>query len=93
LEEKIFQTKYKKNLKEWIDLDPVFSRLKALGINAVRIPIPVEALIPHTGGKIDYSDEYHMMIMCYQDAIPYLHKVYEMASKYRIAVYLAITLP
>ena len=61
-----------------------------MGINAVRIPIPIEAILPTGAGKKYPDEKYGFMIKCYKNAMAHLKTVYEMGSKYRIAVYVTI---
>ena len=55
-----FQKKYKNHINDWIDLHETFSKLKTLGINVVRIPVPVEAILP----RRFYDDDYDFMKLC-----------------------------
>jgi hypothetical protein len=46
LGEKTFRLRYKNNLVDWLNADEVFPKLKELGINAVKIPIPEDIMLP-----------------------------------------------
>lgn len=76
-----FQKHYSKNLRNFINLEKTFPTLKALGINVIRIPIPLDAILPPNND---------FMVKCYKDALPFLTTVYEAAAKYRIGVYVTV---
>jgi len=44
--QELFRKHYKKNLENWLNPDLVFAHLKSLGINAVRIPVPEQMILP-----------------------------------------------
>lgn len=76
-----FRKRYKKNLIEWINLKPVFQKLKeeTLSINTVRIPIPTHALLPFDS-PFNYTATDRLMMECYQDAMGHLETVFLVAS-------------
>ena len=82
-----FKKHYKRNLVEWLNPDKTFARLKRLNINAVKIPIPEDMMLP-LFQNIPFFPTTHPMLDItemakgYFDGLEMLDKAFDAGDKY-----------
>jgi aryl-phospho-beta-D-glucosidase BglC (GH1 family) len=89
-----FRKHYKRNLDEWLNPYKTFAKLKRLGINAVKIPVPEDMMLPLNQGikfykTVHVSLDVEFMANGYQDGLAMLDKAFKAAEKYKIGVYIS----
>ena len=89
-----FKKHYRRNLVEWINPEKTFARLKRLGINAVKIPVPEDLMLPLEKG-IEFFETVHSMLNItemaegFQYGLVMLDKAFDAADKHQIGIYIS----
>ena len=89
-----FPKHYRRNLVEWLNVDSTFAHVKRLGLNAVKIPIPEDLMLP-VGEGIELFQTVHPMLNItemaegFQPGLEMLEKAFDAADKYKIGIYIS----
>jgi len=81
-----FKTYYTDFLKRFINPEDDMKKMALLGLNMLRIPLPIEMFL-EPGDVEDGGQQF--MIRCYQVGIPVLDKLFDMGDKYSIGICLS----
>jgi len=88
-----FKKHYNRNLVEWLNPDKTFARLKRLGINAVKIPLPEDMMLPLYQGFTFMTTHPKLkieeMAKGYHDGLAMLDKAFDAGDKYQIGIYVS----